>query len=496
MLKGCIDLLAPFITYLFNLSLTRASVPASWKFSIIAPILKKEWLDPSLPSSYRPIAKLNTLSKVLERIISMQLRSHLTVNNLFPPLQSAYRLRHSTETSMIKLTSDLLHTLDRGERGLLASLDMSAAFDCINHQVLIHRFQLSFGLSGRAWDWITSFVSGRSQSIRIGSSQSPVSTVHRGVPQGSVLGPLLFILYVSDVVQVVLDHGLNVLMFADDIQIYGACMPPSTEVLSLRLTNCLDDLIRWFHANNLILNERKTELIWFQSRRCRLPVPDSLIRIGNSLLRPVSTVCCLGVHLDSELSFNSHITKRVASCFAIMRQIRSIRSSLPRPVLQIVVSSLVISRLDYCLSILHGLPTCQLSRLQSVLNCAARLIFNASKYCAITPLLNELRWLPVKERINYRLTMLTFSCINKMAPEYLANDFQLVTSIPGRCRLRSADTSMLLVPSARRPTFGGRSFFVAGPRTWNSLPVHIRNVTCLHSFQSCLKEHFINSVSK
>ena len=493
LVKECIHLLAPFITYMLNLSLSTGSFPDIWKFSVINPILKKDNLDPSQAASYRPIAKLPLLSKVLERIVSAQLRIYLQRNDLFPQLQSAYRQSHSTETSILKITSDILLSLDQGHLCLLTMLDLSAAFDSIDLEILIRRLNIFFGLTGTALKWFNSFVSGRHQSVQIGSSSSQSVAAECGVPQGSVLGPLLFILYMSDVTQIAMNHDFNIHLYADDVQIYSSCAPSQCDSLSTRLSCSLDDIISWFHSNQLYLNTNKCETIWFHSSNRRSTAPSSAIRIGSSHISPVSSVRCLGVHLDSELSFNVHLTKRSAACYAAMRQIRSIRSSIPAQVLKMLVSSLVISRLDYCISVLSGVPACRLKRLQSVLNAAARLIHGSSRYCAITPLLKDLRWLPVEFRVKYRLCLLAFCCNHDMAPNYLINRNSDAASTSARSRLRSANAPSLSVRLTRRPTLGGRSFVVAAAHSWNNLPSHLRSIDSFPQFKRQVKDHFYHS---
>ena len=183
----------------------------------------------------------------------------------------------------------------------------------------------------------------------------------------------------------------------------------------------------------------------------------------------------------------THVTKTVCSCFAALRQLRSIRRSVTRPVLLSLVASLVLSRLDYCLATLAGLPDRQLNRLQSVLNAAARLICGARKFDHITPLLRDLHWLKIPERINYRLSVLVYRCLHGQAPSYLASEFRLVADVESRRRLRSASTTMLIVPGTQHATIGDRAFSVAAARAWNSLPQPVTSATSLPLFRRRLK---------
>jgi hypothetical protein len=240
-------------------------------------------------------------------------------------------------------------------------------------------------------------------------------------------------------------------------------------------------------ANRLQLNSSKTEVIWFSSSRRQHQIPEDPVRIGSASVQPVHSVRNLGVQLDGDVSMKAHIIKTVGSCFAALRQIRSVRRSLPQRALRTLVHALVVSRVDYCSAVLAGVSDTLLDRLQSALNAAARLVFSARKYDHITPLLRDLHWLRIPERIQFRLCVLVYRCLHGTAPSYLADSLHRATDNDARRRLRSAASTTLLVPPTRRSTLGDRSFTVAAPRAWNRLPSHIRNAPSLLSFRRELK---------
>ena len=310
------------------------------------------------------------------------------------------------------------------------------------------------------------------------------------VPQGSVLGPLFFVMYTSDVFNIVQSHGLHIHAYADDIQVYGFCAPSKTSDLSDRLSACLDSLLAWFSSNRLQLNISKTKYMWCASRR-RQQAFDN-IRLGSLFPPSVPRVKCLGVLLDSEVSFTTQVSRTVSTCFAFLRQIRSVRRSLTPSLLTTLVQSLVLSRLDYCISIFCGLPAAQLKRLQAVLHASARTIFGTRRFSSVTPLLRDLRWLPVQARIQFRLAVLAHRCHLGTAPPSLSDLLQPVSSIPGRSRLRSSRTSAFTMPRVRHPTLGDRSFAVAAARAWNALPQAITNLTCHRTFKRVLKTHLLS----
>ena len=240
-------------------------------------------------------------------------------------------------------------------------------------------------------------------------------------------------------------------------------------------------------SNRLQLNTAKTEVLWCASARRQHQFPDDPLTVGTDLVPPVRSVRDLGIYLDSDLMMRTHVTRTVSSCFAVLRQIRSISRSVSRSVLQSLIVSLVLSRLDYGSATLAGLPARQLDRLQSVLNAAARLVFGSRKYDHVTPLLRDLHWLRVPERITFRLAVLVYRCQHGLAPPYLADEFQRVADVGSRQRLRSAATTALVVPKSVHSTIGDRAFPVVAARVWNSLPQLVTSSPSLTVFRRRLK---------
>jgi hypothetical protein len=463
-------------------------VPDIFKAAYITPLLKKPDADPDDVKNYRPISNLTVLSKLLERLVAKQLLDYLTTTRLLPDLQSAYRAYHSTETAVLKVLSDILLAVDKGDLAMLTLLDLSAAFDTVDHTILLHRLRTSYGLSGSVHDWFSSYLRDRTQYVRCGSkSRSAPTKVRFGVPQGSVLGPILFLLYTASLIQLVQGHNLCPHLYADDTQVYGFGRPGTAEQLQNRTIDCIADVADWMKSNRLQLNAAKTEVIWFASARRQHQLPVESLVVGADAVSPVRSVRDLGIILDSDLSMRTHITRTVAGCFAALRQIRSIRRSVAEPVLQSLVQSLVISRLDYGGATLAGLPAVQLNRLQSVLNAAARLVFAAGRFDHVTPLLRQLHWLRVPERIEFRLATLAYKCQHNMAPRYLTEQMQRLADMDSRRGLRSASSTALLVPLTSHRTIGDRAFGVAAARVWNGLPVTVQQSETLTIFRRRLK---------
>ena len=197
---------------------------------------------------------------MLERIIAFQLHSYLSTYNLYPRLQSAYRKIHSTETALLKVQNDLL-AIDNGYEAVLVLLDFSAALDLIDHDILLNRLEKRFGLFGTPLSWIMSYLSHRKQFVSVGNNTSNEESINRGVPQGSVLGPLLFSLYTSEIEDLFIAHSMDAMIYADDTQFYIALKDTNRSESLQRLQHCIDDIRSWSTLNKLVLNDGKTEII-------------------------------------------------------------------------------------------------------------------------------------------------------------------------------------------------------------------------------------------
>ncbi len=245
---------------IINSSLSLGHVPKPFKLAVIKPLIKKPKLDPCELANYRPISNLPFMSKILEKVVSAQLCSFLLKNYIFEEFQSGFRSRHSTETALVKITNDLLLASDKGCISLLVLLDLSAAFDTIDHAILIDRLQNYTGIQGQALRWFRSYLSDRYHFVYLNGESSQLSPVKYGVPQGSVLGPLLFSLYMLPLGNIIRKYGISFHCYADDTQLYISTKPDETSKLS-KLTECVKNIKDWMPSNFLLLNSDKTEIL-------------------------------------------------------------------------------------------------------------------------------------------------------------------------------------------------------------------------------------------
>jgi len=490
-LKSCADVFTPIITRLANMSLQEGKFPSSYKRAQVLPLLKKSGLDKSTPANYRPISNLSTVSKVLERLVLARLRPHLLGSANFSEYQSAYRKGHCTETALLEILDGVYTAADGKQVTVLVGLDLSAAFDTVSHTILIERLHTEFGVTGKPLSWLKSYLGDRSQFVKLGDHQSSDVSLNVGVPQGSVLGPLLFATYCSPVGDIIVRHGVQYHQYADDTQLHLTMSADNTTAGLSILAACTSDVRLWYMQNGLQLNPDKSEALVIgtsqQLHQASAVVPS--VNVAGVDLPVAEQMKVLGVVLDRRLAFDKHATAVARSCNYHIQAIRHIRHLFTQELAQTLACSLILTRIDYCNALLHGAPTGTITKLQRVQNNAARVVLQAPRRSHAKPLLRTLHWLPVEKRIIYKTAVVSFKAQRTATPAYLSRHLQ-----PRRCQrnLRSSDTPLLFKPFVRT-AFAKRAFRHSAPDIWNSLPKTILESASLSIFKSRLKTHLFNN---
>jgi hypothetical protein len=486
LLKKVLECLLPLITRIINKSLVESDVPAYFKKAHVRPLIKKPNLDKEVLENYRPVSNLPFLSKILEKVVAARLEGHLSTHKLHDDLQSAYRKDHSTETALLKVHHDIAAALDKKCMAALVLLDLSAAFDVIDHRILQMRLEYSYGVTGSALSWIKSYLSDRIQHVAIGKSTSEGKRLDFGVPQGSVLGPRKYCLYSKPIGEICCQHDLLYHCYADDTQVYIAILPKETWLdVSKKLEACLADISTWMSANMLKLNQEKTELIIFNPKhRSTRMTEDIQLQVGEKTIHVAGSVKNLGVYFDTSLTMEKQVNAISKVCYYHIRNIGSIRRYISRDACKTLAHALITSRLDYGNALLYGLPGTLIARLQRVQNSAARLVTRTRKRQHITPVLNSLHWLPVIYRSKYKILVYAYKTLNGTAPRYLE---ELVVPYQPTRSLRSESESLITVPKMQGVTYGNRCFGKAAATLWNNLPLTIRKCNTLSTFKKKVK---------
>lgn len=471
--KKFLELFLPFLTSVVNLCLISGSFPAVFKHAIITPVLKKSTLDRGDISNYRPVSNLSFISKIIERVVAKQLLHYIALNSLMPIFQSGYRHFHSTETALLNVVSELFAAADAQNVSLLALLDMSAAFDCVDYTLLLEKLSKSFGIMGTAALWFKSYLTGRTQQVFFDNSLSEIETLSFGVPQGSVLGPILFLLYTADVFDIIEKFGLNGYAFADDIQIIACSNASSFQGIVDRLVLCLSEIDLWMAKNRLKLNQCKTQFLPIGTWQQTSKIDFDSVNFNGLDVDFCSSATNLGFIFDTGLTMNAHIKSLTSKCSTQLRRLRMVKKSLNESTMQTLVHAFIHSRLDYCNSLFYGISNKSMSKLQSIQNQAAKIIVGGLKFDHISPILRDLHWLSVEKRILFKIAILMYKCVNGLAPIYLMKKCVPKIVSSSHYQLRSNELNFLLVPTTRL-VVGSRSFSVFGPAVWNSLPYDLR----------------------
>ena len=485
LLKLVLPELGPYILRVINTSLSTGIFPAAFKTALVSPRLKKPSLNPDELSNYRPVSNLSFLSKTLERVVAKQLCAHLDMNNLHEPHQSAYRCNHSTETALLRIHTDIKQALADRKVVLMALLDLSAAFDTISHDMLLHSLA-AVGVQGMALQWFTSYVKDRTQTTLVAGSRSTPQPLSTGVAQGSVLGPVLFSVYTRSLGALLRSHGVEYHLYADDTQIYVRCPIDDIDAGIALLEKCIHDVQQWMNSHKLMLNAGKTEFIVYASKERAKHLPPRTLRVGESNIPQSLCVKNVGVFMDQTLSLERQVNQICRAAYAQLKGLSKVKHFIDRKSLETILHALVTTRIDYCNSLLSGANDCVLRKLQTLQNACARLLSNTSYFQHITPVLIELHWLPVKQRIRFKILVMTFKCINGQLPQYL-NELLCFYQPPRD--VRSSHSMFLRVPFTRCHMLHKSAFTHVAPRLWNQLPFSIRSAQTLPAFKSMLKTH-------
>lgn len=422
MLKLVYPFCKDIILNLINNSIHLGIFPSLWKESLVIPIAKIS--RATSHQHIRPISILPTLSKILEKFISENLFVHINTFDILPSMQSGFRPHFSTTTAMLKLTNDLLTAMDVGKVSILASLDFSKAFDSINHELLLSKLHY-YGFSPIAISWFRSYLLGRVQRVSINNVVSSAKPVLRGVPQGSVLGPLLFILFTADIINLC-PADIEMLQYADDLQMYILFFPNEIDNAREKLNKCLSEVYTWSTDNGLLLNINKCSYICIGNRMQRTRLLERLtgaIQINDAILPLIDNLKCLGFHIDSSLSFQDHFLILSRKCFAKFSYLYSFKNILPQNTKWQLVNSLILSNLDYGAPVYYPLLTGEFrNKMQVLQNCCFRYSFQyIQKREHITRYYVENEVLKMGYRVSLQYASLLYRVYHTKTPLYLHN---------------------------------------------------------------------------
>ena len=477
-LKVGISVLAPSLVQLFNLSLSLGRFPDSWKIARVAPIFKDGATDDK--SNYRPISVLPVISRLFEKLIFDQLYDYLNRNQLIFLLQSAFRKLHSVLTCLLKSTNDWYLNIDKGRYTAAVFIDLKKAFDTVDHEILLNKLNY-YGVRGKELSWFRSYLFNRKQFCRVNGHSSVTEGVDCGVPQGSCLGPLLFLVYVNDLPYCL--KTSDVAMYADDTTIYYSS--PSMTDINTAINADLEALRGWLEGNKLSLNVVKTQgmIIGSRCKLLSLDLPSSSkpdLNIGSEEITMVNNTKYLGLQVDDQLKWSTHLSNTIKKVSRGIGMLKFSKRYLPKESLIMLYRSLIEPYFRYCCPVWGSCGASALDKLQKLQNRAARIVTNSPYDASALPLIGSLGWLTIRELIDFETSKMVYKSLNALAPDYLRNLFQKVSEATNR-QLRNSKTDLRL-PLLRTST-GQKSFAYRGAKVWSDLDSVVKASASFSSFR-------------
>ena len=458
---------------LFNYSLSSSSYPDSWKEANVTPLFKSG--DKSLPSNYRPISLLCSLGKVFERIVFKHTFNYISQNALLTPLQSGFIPGDSTTNQLVFLYNMFSEAVDSGKEVRAIFCDISKAFDRVWHKGLLYKLK-SFGITGRLLKWFSSYLSDRKQRVVLPGAKSNWNYIHAGVPQGSILGPLLFLVYINDIV---CDIGANIRLFADDTSLFVVVDDPrnSADIL----TSDLNKISNWANKWLVKFNPNKTESLII-SRKAVRPIHPPISMQGQ-LIREVESHKHLGIFFSYDLRWNTHIDYILSKAYPRINVMRKVKFVLDRKSLETIYLTFIRPVLEYGDVLFDSCTRHEKDELEKVQQEAARIVTGATKLVSIQKLMDEVGWETLENRRrNHKLTTF-YKMKHNLTPDFLSSLVPSTVDSTTTYHLRNADN--LRVPRART-AIHDNSFLPSVVREYNSLPAQTRNAQSISSFKRCL----------
>ena len=478
-------IITPYLTNIFNKCIDDSYVINDFKLARVTPVFKGRGTMDDL-CNYRPISVTCFISKVLESHVNKHLMNYFLSHDLITPDQSAFIKHHSTQTSLHKIVDDWLQNIDDKLITGICSLDIAKCFDSLDHDILLQKLEF-YGVVGKELCWFKSYLKDRKQITSIDNVSSDALTLMTGIPQGSVLGPLLFIIYANDFPQYIGNSGCN--MFADD-NILSVTGTNIIEVQS-KLQSTVNAADGWYIKNKLSINAPKCNAMTVTTQQKKL-VGSLDIKINDITIDHVKSMPYLGLKLDENLLWNEQVSYVAKTVAPKMHCLRRLRKSLPPYVLSKIFKSCIQPHLDYCCTVWGYLPDCKVSKVQHIQNSAARIVTNNFDFINVRgiQLVKDLGWQNFSERRDYLTNSLMFKSIHGLAPNYLSDHVVMMCDVIPY-GTRSTYDMNVYVPPARTEYFK-RSFQYAGGTLWNSLTDNVKESPTFEKFKHNYRQTYFN----
>ena len=443
---------------IINISFATGVYPDKLKLAEIIAIFKNKG-DPRLVSNYRPISLLSNINKIFEKLVHTRLYSFLELHECIYDLQFGFRTKHSTNHALLSLTETIRHALDGSNFACGIFVDFQKAFDTVDHEILLQKLE-HYGIRGLSNDWFRSYLSNRQQYVSLNGFRSRTQIMSFGVPQGSVIGPLLFLVYINDLRNAIY-HSI-VHHFADDTNLLY--VNKNLRVIQNKINGDLKSLCTWLRANKISLNASKTELIIFRDPRKKMTI-DLKIKIDGKRLVPSRSVKYLGVYIDQHLSWHTHLNELSTKLSRAVGMLSKIRHYVGRITLHMVYYGIFSSLLTYG-SQIWGQQNMVAGRLQVLQNRAVRVMHFQPPRTSATPLLKKSKNLKVSDLINLQNFLLARDSLRGDLPPSLRGKMEFLEHVHAT---RSLGCLQLFRPRTKTVTYGSKSINARSVDIWNSI---------------------------
>ena len=478
-------------TRIITKSLLNGSFLQSWKKAVSSSLIKSSILHTEF-TNYWPISNLSFISKSIEKAALLQLSTFFEDQNLLPTYQRPYHKHHSTETAVLNKCDEILENAECNKLTAMVCLDLSAAFDTVNHSILKTVMEHYFGLNDTALQWLSSYISNRQFSVKIGGSFSHTHTINFSVPQGSILGWVLFSCYVSTLPEVTKQKSNTIILgYADDHAFAQAFTQKDT--LVKQTVKKVDRIKNWMCLNHLHMNDTKTESTTFGTTHLLSKKNLDSITIGGTRVNCSKTIKFLGAFLDETLSFKQHVGWYAKLALYGIHLIKNVRKYLTMATTKMLMCTLVLSQLDCINSFLTNTSLTTTKLYKKIQNQAAWIIYKKTKWTSATSSMKQLHWLPIRYRCCFKLLTIVYKTLHGMGPAYLSERLKIKNNTRNT-QLTSSTTLYLEVPFNKKRSVADRGFSYMAAQHWNALPIHIKIASNLQQLKKLLKTYFFNIV--
>ena len=479
-LKLAMPFIEKLLADLFNTSIETSQFPDLWKSARVTPIFKEG--DKAEMSNYRPISALPVIARLFEKRIANKLYQHMNDNGYFSSEQSGFLRLHSTVTSLIKSTDNWYNGMDLGKLTGVFFIDLKKAFDTVDHDILCQKLEC-YGIQGRGLAWFRSYLSNRKQYTRVNGVDSSSQELKIGVPQGSCLGPLIFLIYINDLARALKISRMS--MFADD-----SCLYHQSSDISL-LNEAINEDLRyvdnWLKGNKLSLNVMKTYSMLISTKpklRALKSKNESLrLKIHVDELEVVQKTKYLGVQIDNSLDWKEHIKVTSSKVSKAVGFLRHAKHFLPEETLKTLYTGIIEPHFLYCCLVWGCSGVTEINQLQKLQSRAARIVTGSSLDTPFQPLIKELGWKTIDQLITSETKIMVFKSLYELAPQYMCNLFTRASQLTSRY-LRNTLTDLRL-PKKNSKT-GQKCFSFRGAKAWNDLSAEGKLTSSLASFKKNL----------